>query len=397
METKLRKVADELVSKLENFAKENQVTDAYQFEKGIACILTEGNKQFMQAVVGESKGENSKVKVKTTFGEIIVPKKHPMSNRPMGFGISPCLQEHMCRLGSKLTFAEGSEEFRQFLDIEISDKQIERVCHCYGEKLEEMDWSNAYCDSVQMKINYNEGEKEPVYVMVDGSMLLTREEKWKEIKVGRVFGGNSLVEVSKNRNFLTDSVYKAHLGSASEFWERFSMEIPPSKQLVFINDGARWIWNYIDERYPNSVQILDFFHCKEHICQFAKEFFDNTRQAADFSEELCNMLLEEKVDEAIKTLREIETQSERKHDEKQKLIGYLEANKKRINYGRFKKMGLLIGSGAIESAQRNVVQKRMKQSGQRWTIKGAQQIVNLRVYHQSNKWECVTEIIKKAA
>ncbi|MFO8143134.1 MAG: ISLre2 family transposase, partial [Dehalococcoidales bacterium] len=60
-------------------------------------------------------------------------------------------------------------------------------------------------------------------------------------------------------------------------------------------------------------------------------------------------------------------------------------------------MGLLIGSGAIESAQRNVVQKRMKQSGQRWTIKGAQQIVNLRVYHQSNKWEYVTEIIKKAA
>jgi hypothetical protein len=39
----------------------------------------------------------------------------------------------------------------------------------------------------------------------------------------------------------------------------------------------------------------------------------------------------------------------------------------------------------------------MKQSGQRWTIKGAQQIVNLRVCHQSNKWEYVTQIIKNAA
>jgi len=395
VETILQKVADELVSKLKNYSKENQITDAWQFEKGIATILAEGNKQFMQAVVGESKGENSKVKVKTTFGEIVVPKSHPMSSRPMGFGISPRLQEHMCRLGSKLTFAEGSEEFRQFLDIDISDKQIERVSHCYGEKLEELDWENAYCDSVQMKINYKEGE--PVYAMVDGSMLLTREEKWKEVKVGRVFGGNSLVEVSKKRNILTNSVYKAHMGKASEFWERFSVEIPRSKQLVFINDGARWIWNYIEERYPNSIQILDFFHCKEHICQFAKEFFGNTQQASDFSEQLCNMLLEEKVDGAIETIRGLEPQSKKKHDEKEKLLGYLETNKKRINYGRFKKMGLLIGSGPIESAQRNVVQKRMKQSGQRWTIRGAQQIVNLRVCHQSNKWEYVTKIIKNAA
>jgi len=99
VETILQKVADELVSKLKNYSKENQITDAWQFEKGIATILAEGNKQFMQAVVGESKGENSKVKVKTTFGEIVVPKSHPMSSRPMGFGISPRLQEHMCWLG----------------------------------------------------------------------------------------------------------------------------------------------------------------------------------------------------------------------------------------------------------------------------------------------------------
>ena len=57
METKLQKVADELVSKLEKFAKENQMTDAYQFEKGISHILTEGNKQFLQAVVAEEKAK----------------------------------------------------------------------------------------------------------------------------------------------------------------------------------------------------------------------------------------------------------------------------------------------------------------------------------------------------
>lgn len=43
----------------------------------------------------------------------------------------------------------------------------------------------------------------------------------------------------------------------------------------------------------------------------------------------------------------------------------------------------LIGSGAIEAAHRNVIQKRLKLSGQRWTIKGAQQITNLRTYKKS--------------
>lgn len=385
-----------MTKELEKFARENAQRDAYHFEKGICAILKEGNHQFMQAVIGEiPKGENSKVKIKTTMGEITVPKGHPLSSRPMDFGISPCLQAHMCRLGSKLVFAEASEEFMEFLDIDISDKQIERVCHCYGEKLEELDWANAYSDSIQMKIDYKKDE--PVYAMVDGSMLLTREEKWKEIKVGRVFGGHSLVDISKNRSLLTGSVYAAHLGTASKFWERFSAEIPPSDHLVFISDGAKWIWNYIHERYPNCIQILDFFHCKEHICQFSNKFFTSKEEAEQFAEELCAMLLDEKVDGAIEKLKRLETRSEGKRKEKETLTGYLENNKERINYGRFKKNGLLIGSGAIESAQRDVVQKRMKLSGQRWTIPGAQQIVNLRVYHKSGRWNRVIETIKNAA
>ena len=66
--------------------------------------------------------------------------------------------------------------------------------------------------------------------------------------------------------------------------------------------------------------------------------------------------------------------------EKTKLLTYLTNNKKRINYGKFIKDGLLIGSGAIESANRDVIQKRMKLSGQRWTIQGAKQMLNLRIY-----------------
>lgn len=388
----IQKIAKEMVSELENFINDNSRQNAYNFEKGIVKILSKVNNQLFQAVLGDiPKGENSRVKIKTTLGEVVVPKSHPMSTRPMGFQISPCLQEHMCRLGSKLVFSEASEEFWQFLEIDLSDKQIERVCHCYGEKLNELDWENANSDSIQLKIDYH--DKGYVYAMVDGSMLLTREESWKEVKVGRVFCENSLVNVSKNRSLLSGSVYTAHLGTASEFWERFSAEIPPSDKLVFINDGARWIWKYIEECYPGSTQILDFYHCKEHLCQFSKDFFSSKDFAKGFVEEICGLLFEEEVDEALMKIQRLKAKSKTKEAMKDKLLVYLGNNKERINYGKYQKMGLLIGSGAIESAQRDVIQKRVKLSGQRWTMKGAQQVINLRVYKKSGRWQRVVQCI----
>ena len=45
------------------------------------------------------------------------------------------------------------------------------------------------------------------------------------------------------------------------------------KNKVFIADGAKWIWNWVEDTYPDCEQIVDFFHAKEHLCEFAKEYF----------------------------------------------------------------------------------------------------------------------------
>lgn len=69
-----------------------------------------------------------------------------------------------------------------------------------------------------------------------------------------------------------------------------------------------------------------------------------------------------------------------------------------MDYKAYKGIGAgLIGSGAIESAHRTVVQKRMKQSAQRWTNKGAQNMLNLRVLTMNQQWDKVVQLIKKAA
>jgi hypothetical protein len=75
------------------------------------------------------------------------------------------------------------------------------------------------------------------------------------------------------------------------------------------------------------------------------------------------------------------------------LCTYINNNKNRIDYKAYKDKGYFIGSGAIESAVKNVIQQRMKQSGIRWGINGRQYIALLRAKHENNLWCNAAEAI----
>jgi hypothetical protein len=222
---------------------------------------------------------------------------------------------------------------------------------------------------------------------MDGSMLLTRdkEQAWKEVKLCRIFYDTQRVEaVSKNRNMIIDSRYVAHLGGHEAFLDKVLEVIPSGIPPVFIADGAKWIWNFVDDYYPQSIQILDFYHCKEHICAFSKEYFTQ-EDARIWVDDAIEKLKTEKVDLFLKELEKLPDKNKNLLKRKNGLLNYLTNNKKRINYGKFLQQGYLIGSGAIEAANREVIQKRMKLSGQRWTIQGAKQMLNLRTCYKSGK------------
>jgi hypothetical protein len=72
---------------------------------------------------------------------------------------------------------------------------------------------------------------------------------------------------------------------------------------------------------------------------------------------------------------------------------YYENIIKRMQYKAYKANGWLIGRGPMGSAHRTVIRQRMKPSGQRWKLHGAQQIVNLRVAEKSGQWNKVKDLI----
>jgi len=233
--------------------------------------------------------------------------------------------------------------------------------------------------------------------MPDGSMILTREESWKEIKLGRIFLGSQNIEIQENRKLIARSIYVSHLGNAYDFFIKLERHLIHYKNKVIIGDGAKWIWNWAEDNYPGAVQILDFYHAIEKLWQYALLQFPQKEIRAKWMEEQKQKLLENQVEKIIEELMGMRSKNKDANKRKWEVMNYYEDNIDRMLYKEYRDKGLLIGSGPIESAHRNVIQQRMKLAGQRWSKKGAQSIVNLRCLKKGGNWQFVTDIIKKAS
>jgi hypothetical protein len=122
----------------------------------------------------------------------------------------------------------------------------------------------------------------------------------------------------------------------------------------------------------------------------------DAKQQKDWLEYSEALLLNDAAAELIVEIQTFDCQGDKLSKQKQ-LVGYLTNNQSRMTYKTFLDAGLFIGSGAIEAANKEVIQKRFKLAGQRWTREGLQQVANLRVAQKSNQWKNVQHLIKKAA
>lgn len=295
-----------------------------------------------------------------------------------------------------MVFAEASEVIKTISGVELNAKQIERICHKYGQWIEE--------DDLQLmeksgKQSYSKEEREAVhYASVDGSMYLTREEDWKEIKLGRIFKASAIIGVNEKRNILVESTYVGHLGNHKDFLPKMEYHLDGLKNLVFIADGAKWIWNWIEDNYPNSVQILDFYHALEHLCQFAKQYYPDEKVREQWIEKQAKCLKENDVSIFIEDIEKLPISiNPNVEKSKRMLLEYYNNHKNRMQYKKYLDQGLLIGSGAMEAAHKNVLQHRLKLSGQRWTMEGLQQMTQLRVVYKSDKWDRIKSFAIKNA
>jgi hypothetical protein len=297
-------------------------------------------------------------------------------------------------LGQEKVFDQAEETMNKLLGLKFCDKQIERISHHYGEKVERQIEDEIRSGATAVV----ENPMELHYAMPDGGMIFTREDGWKEMKVVRVFPQSARVELSEKRNWLKKSSYVAHLGNCKDFFRKVQYILDALPNLVIVADGAPWIWLWAEANYPQAIHILDFYHAKEHLHQFAEEYFLLPEQRKRWVEKQTDLLLKDGIQTVIKNIESLTLNKRRKAVQlKKNLLKYYRENQERMLYGYFLDLGLMIGSGPIEAAHRHLIQQRLKLSGQRWTIAGAQKIASLRVCYKSGQWEKVKNLIRAAA
>jgi hypothetical protein len=162
----------------------------------------------------------------------------------------------------------------------------------------------------------------------------------------------------------------------------------PQSVVVIVGDGAEWIWKRAADLFPSRCEILDFWHAVEHAWEFARlHFGEGSKRGDRWARRLAQDLKQGKVDEVIVRLRTFRPKTPEAGKKLTELIRSYVSNRPRMHYDEYLRLGYGIGSGAVESAPKQVVHARLRQAGMRWSEVGAQRLLALRVVLLNGEWE----------
>ena len=295
------------------------------------------------------------------------------------------------------SFADASAMVKRAMGMEINKETIREITEDTGRRVFEEDTKKAEhlmnnLHEIEMKAD---GEKEDrvLYIMTDGAAVNTRVEDengstWRENKTVIAFTDRDIIRRKDGGNIIVNKEYAAFIGSAEDFRGHvLNVAVNAGygrvKKVVIIADGATWIRNMAKELFPEATQILDLYHLKENVYTYAKHIFSqNDKKYVPWAETMITQIENGNAREVIKQLPE----GEKLPVGVVNLRTYLTNNIDKINYPEYKRKGYFVGSGAIESANKVVVQRRLKQAGMRWSVSGAQALLTLRAKVESNLW-----------
>jgi hypothetical protein len=302
----------------------------------------------------------------------------------------PSVLELACALGINSEFPNSHRLFTKWTRINLTEKTLASTVEKAGIKLQESEFKAEITEYGQEELT-----SERIYVGVDGVLTpLNQKQGYKEAKVGVIFWQKEHQKKKGKRGKIRQREYVATLESREAFRERVQtlyQQIVKEKkpQTVVIGDGAHWIWEMASEQFPNSIEILDFYHLSEYVWKVGIAGFPNQEEnQKNWVEIQLELLKESQGKTVITNSHQFRRKGKILREEIEKLEGYLNNNSTRIDYKSYLKQGLMIGSGVVESSNRRVVTQRLKQAGMHWSKMGAEGVMALRAAYlsHSNRW-----------
>jgi hypothetical protein len=305
--------------------------------------------------------------------------------------LSQEVRGHLVELGAKLSFKEAKGLLERLTGLTVASETVREHTERVGTALE------ATQDEAAREVERTEEAAErvdsaPGILVVETDGVMVRyQDGFHEVKLGLVGG-----QVDGR---LTAPSYLAMRASPDLFGPRLLAEaarrgalevvgwkgevtgkgLAILRKVVVLGDGAVWIWNLAAEHFGERIEIIDYYHATEHVWSLANAFYgEGSERARAWAKRQCGRLLTKGPDGLLRALGAIKRCRAEAKETLRLERGYFRTNASRMAYPTFRAQGLPIGSGAIESEAKRLVQQRMKLPGARWSEPGAQAVLNVR-------------------
>jgi hypothetical protein len=236
---------------------------------------------------------------------------------------------------------------------------------------------------------------------VDGAYVPLVHKGWAEVKtlaLGTV--GEPVVEDGEPVVHTTDLSCFSRLAEAESF-ERLALVethrrgTETARQVCAVTDGAEWEQRFIDWHREDAVRILDFSHAAEYIAAAGQAVLgEGTPLFQAWLKDTLHELKHGQPEKVLTTLRDMQAEvsargpgGETAGETIQKSLTYLEKRQEHLDYAHFQALGYPIGSGSVESANKLVVEARLKGAGMHWARPHVDPMVALRNIACSDRWE----------
>lgn len=300
----------------------------------------------------------------------------------------------ICLLGGQKSFAEAEHLLAECCGWKISDERIRQACQAESSRISDF---RARSPAVAAAFADAAGNIE---FQTDAAKVNTTEG-WRDMKMGifaRRERGKPATSAEWDDRDLprpTTRFAFAAIEPIDDFaphWSEWAdrLAIADRTTISVLGDGAEWIWNAATREFGDCQQILDIYHAAEHISDAGKKLFgENTPAAAAWLEDGRGLLLSDGwaglCDHIGATLTNAPELAG--HAALGELTSYFAGHSGRLNYCHRLHTGQSIGSGMVEGAAKNLVGRRLKQTGARWQVENVNKMAELCCLTYSAQWE----------
>jgi hypothetical protein len=306
--------------------------------------------------------------------------------------LSPWLQEALVRLSTHIpSFAKASRELVFFTGVQLHPDTARRRTEQAGAVLVAHETTEA--ERVLREHPAAPCTPDTLLISVDGAMVPLVHGQWTEVRTltvgevqppeptpdGPVVHTTSLSYFSRR----TDSISFGELASL----ELHRRGIEAARRVGAVVDGAVWCQSFVDLHYPEAVRVLDFAHAAEYLARIAQTVgAEGPLLSATEHSNLRHALKHEGPEVVLVRLREV-VASQTGNDELNRALAYLEARLEQMQYPQFVAAGWPIGSGMVESANKLVVEQRLKGAGMHWQRVHVNPLLALRTVACGDRWD----------